>query len=175
MPKIIENVREKLIETTREQIKKYGYAGTTIRSVAKECSLGVGTVYNYFESKEKLVHAYMYKDWLTAKEQILLCSERTDDPREILICIHTVLYEYMTEHRCLFADPHASKVFADYYVKGHVFLRNQLAEILMEACNKHAKSPSELLPAFLAEEMLVWTAAGLPFENIYALQKVHFK
>lgn len=175
MPKVIENVRENLIKTTREQVKRYGYAGTTIRSVAKECSLGIGTVYNYFESKEKLIHAYMYEDWLIAMDRMAHCSEHTDDPKEILRCIHIVLYDYMIDHQCLFSDPNASRAFADYYTKGHVFLRDQLAQFLEKPCKKHAKKPLELLPAFLAEEILVWTAAGLPFEEIYALQKVHFE
>ena len=45
MPKIIENVREQLIGEAKRQIAENGYAQTTIRSVAKACGLGVGTVY----------------------------------------------------------------------------------------------------------------------------------
>ena len=46
MPKIIENVREQLLAVAKKQIGERGYANTTIRSVAGECGLAVGTVYN---------------------------------------------------------------------------------------------------------------------------------
>ena len=51
MPKIIENIREKLLEEARRQVMDQGYSTMTIRSVASVCGVGVGTVYNYFESK----------------------------------------------------------------------------------------------------------------------------
>ena len=55
MPKIIENVREQLLAEAKKQVFEHGYADTTIRSVARACGLGVGTVYNYFSSKEMLI------------------------------------------------------------------------------------------------------------------------
>ena len=63
MPKIIENLREELLAEAKRQIAERGYKNTTIRSVAAECGIAVGTVYNYFPSKEMLVAAFMYEDW----------------------------------------------------------------------------------------------------------------
>ena len=59
MPKILESVREQLLETARAQIERNGYANTTIRSVAAECGIAVGTVYNYFPSKDMLIATYV--------------------------------------------------------------------------------------------------------------------
>ena len=50
MPKIIENVRGMLIDEAKKQIATNGYENVTIRSIAKECGLGLGTFYNYFKS-----------------------------------------------------------------------------------------------------------------------------
>lgn len=175
MPKIIENVRESLIHTAREQIQKYGYAGMTVRSVAKECSLGIGTVYNYFKSKEELIHACMYEDWQRSYEKICCRCAETDEPKEILYAIHREICAFMENNRILFSDPNAAKVFAAYYVKGHAFLRGQLAENLGVVCRKHAKDFTPLLPAFLSESVLVWTAAGKSFEDIYHILKAHFE
>ena len=63
MPKIITNVREQLLTEAKRQIVETGYASTTIRSVASACNLGVGTVYNYFKSKDMLIASFMVDDW----------------------------------------------------------------------------------------------------------------
>ena len=42
MPKIIENIREQLLQEVKRQIAENGYGKTTIRSVAGACGLGVG-------------------------------------------------------------------------------------------------------------------------------------
>ena len=52
MPKIIENLREKLVREAQYQVEERGYSALTIRSVANACGVGVGTVYNYFASKD---------------------------------------------------------------------------------------------------------------------------
>ena len=56
MPKIIENLREKLVLEARHQVEELGYGALTIRSVAAACGVGVGTVYNYFPSKEAFIY-----------------------------------------------------------------------------------------------------------------------
>ena len=56
MPKIIENLPERLAEEARRQIEESGFSAMTIRSVAAGCGVGVGTVYNYFPSKEAFIY-----------------------------------------------------------------------------------------------------------------------
>ena len=63
MPKIIKNLERILLEEARNQIEASGYSAVTIRSVAAACGVGVGTVYNYYASKDELLAAYMLEDW----------------------------------------------------------------------------------------------------------------
>lgn len=44
MPKILDSMREQLLAAARRQVESNGYAKTTIRSVAAECGIAVGTV-----------------------------------------------------------------------------------------------------------------------------------
>ena len=46
MPKIIENLRERLLVEARLQVNQLGYGQITVRGIASACGVGVGTVYN---------------------------------------------------------------------------------------------------------------------------------
>ena len=86
MPKILEHVREQLLTEVRQQIEQHGYAQTTIRSVARACGVGVGTVYNYFPSKDMLIAAAVADDWYASRERFL--SPVSDYPRNMLYKIY---------------------------------------------------------------------------------------
>ena len=93
MPKIIENVREQLLSEAKKQIAEYGYSKTTIRSVAKACGLGTGTVYNYFPSKDMLIASVMAEDWMLCLKQL---EERAlDEPERIIQGIYDCLCGFM--------------------------------------------------------------------------------
>lgn len=47
--------RATVLATARRLIAERGYAGVTIRELAKECGVTVGTLYNRFESKDRLL------------------------------------------------------------------------------------------------------------------------
>lgn len=48
--------REKIMEVALELFATYGYRGTSISKIAKEASISKGLLYNYFTSKEELLH-----------------------------------------------------------------------------------------------------------------------
>ena len=82
MPKIIENVREQLLAETKRQIAENGYEKTTVRSVAGACDIGVGTVYNYFSSKDMLIASFMLEDW---KKCLLQMKQKSPEDKEIFL------------------------------------------------------------------------------------------
>lgn len=55
MPKIIDEAEKKLLAQARQQLFAAGYGGLSVRQLAKECGMAVGTVYNYFKDKDTLV------------------------------------------------------------------------------------------------------------------------
>ena len=63
MPKLIDNVRGRAIEEARSELISRGYAALTIRGIAQKLGIGVGTIYNYFPSKEYLAAGVMLEDW----------------------------------------------------------------------------------------------------------------
>lgn len=161
MPKIIENVREQLLCVAKKQIEERGYANTTIRSVAGECGLAVGTVYNYFKSKDMLIASFVVKDWNECLANIKKCS--SESPRELLEAIHTALVTFSEKHNVLFTDPDAAKVFAAVFSERHKVLRDQLAEIILPVCKT---DNAEFTSCFVAESLLTWTVAGVDFDTV---------
>ena len=59
MPKIVENVRQRILLEAKKQLEETGYGNMTIRSIASGCGIGVGTIYNYFSSKDVIVASFI--------------------------------------------------------------------------------------------------------------------
>ena len=165
MPKIIENVREQLLSEAKKQITEQGYAKTTIRSVAGSCGLGVGTVYNYFKSKDMLIATFMAEDWLKGVDEIR--SYSANEPRELLLSVYNMLSRFIEAHRMLFSDSDATKVFYTVFAERHKMLRDQIADLILPIYRNVADP--EFRSQFVAEALLTWTTAGKSFDEIYSI------
>ena len=163
MPKIIENLESRLIAEARKQIAESSYGAMTIRSVAKACGVGVGTVYNYFPSKEDLVAKHLLEDWKTCIAAISAVSTYAESPRQVVLCIYDHLNAFATRHMAIFQDETAASGFAGSFSRYHSLLRDQLAQPLRRF------SSDDFTAQFIAESLLTWTMAGKPFNEIYGI------
>ncbi len=172
MPKILENAREKVIAEARRQLVKSGYAGMTIRSVAGACGLGVGTVYNYFESKDMLIASLMLEDWQRALSSMRCGSD--GEPMAVLRNVYAAIRDFSELYSKLFADGSASAAYAGSFQVRHRQLLSQLSEILRPMCERCGKSDSKFLPEFVAEALLTWAVGGKPFEELGGILRFLF-
>ena len=167
MPKIIENLEKRLLDEAKNQIASSGYATVTIRSVAKECGVGVGTVYNYFPSKDALIATAILEDWKACLSTIQAVSEMADQAETVCRCIYENLQHFADLHASVFQDEAAAAGFAGSFSQYHSMLRSQLAQPLRKFCSDDYSSE------FLAEALLTWTMHGQNFDTLYAiLQKI---
>lgn len=160
MPKIIENLPERLAEEARRQIAESGFSAMTIRSVAKGCGVGVGTVYNYFPSKEALVATFMLTDWKECIARIQNCAGQSDGPEAVLRAIHEQLRLFMARYEPIFRDEAAAASYTGSTSGYHSVLRDQLSAPLRKFCR------DDFTAQFIAEAMLTWTVAGKAFDEI---------
>lgn len=172
MPRILANVREQLLAETKRQIETNGYSKTTIRSVAGACKVGVGTVYNYFPSKDMLIASFMLEDWLDCLQTMKECS--CADPIGFLEAIYQILCAYIDKHQALFSDSDAEKVFATAFTQRHQQLRDQLAECILPACPLHAGDDPLFFAQYIAESLLTWAVAGKSFAQLSSILKLLF-
>ena len=168
MPKIIENLKDRLIAEAEKQIEESGYGAVTIRSVAKACGVGVGTVYNYFPSKEALIATHLLVDWMECVDTITRTAKTATDPKPVLQCVYLQLVSFADRHQAIFRDEAAAASFAGSFSQYHDRLRSQLASPLRKFCD------SDFTAQFVAESLLTWSMAGKSFDTIYEILKKLF-
>ena len=163
MPKIIENLESRLIAEAKKQIEESGYGTMTIRSVAKACGVGVGTVYNYFPSKDDILATYLLGDWQNCMAAINGISMQSDAPAAVIRCTFDQLLFYADRHQAIFRDEAAAAKFAGAFSRYHGMLRAQLAAPIRKYCS------SDFLAEFIAESLLTWSMTGKSFDEIYEI------
>lgn len=162
MPKIIENLEGRLKEAARQQIRELGYSAVTIRSVASACGIGVGTVYNYYPSKDELLASWLLDEWMTCVARINCAAAEAEEPRTVACCIHEQLVGYALENRDVFQDEAAMVSCGGALRRYHKLLRSNLAQPLRRFCN------SDFQAEFVSESLLTWSLAGVEFEVIWS-------
>jgi len=63
MPKIIENLEEEIAKTSLKLFKENPYQNVSMRKIASEVGIAVGTLYNYYPNKWKLYIGVFEESW----------------------------------------------------------------------------------------------------------------
>lgn len=163
MPKIIENLPQRLIEEARRQVEEAGFSAITMRSVAKSCGVGVGTVYNYFPSKEALVASFMLEDWKKCIASIEGVAARSQTLEPVLRIIYEKLTLFMEQYDPIFRDSSAAASYTGSTSRYHSVLRSQLSAPVRKFCR------DDFTAEFIAEAVLSWTVAGKDFDELKAV------
>lgn len=86
--KVDELKKQYILQIANEYFTNYGYEGTQIDKIAKELSIGVGTIYGYFKSKEGLFLAWLSTIIDDGYEKLLKDSKHLTNPKEKLsLCV----------------------------------------------------------------------------------------
>ncbi len=163
MPKILSDPKRNMLLEVEKLLSQGGCAAVTVRAVAQGCGVGVGTVYNYFPSKEALLAEHLLTDWrqcIAGIEDVSRCSS-TAEP--VACCIHVSLLQFSDRHKAVFQDESARSAFVGSFSQYHTLLRSQLAAPLRPFCE------SDFAAQFAAEALLTWTLAGKKFQEIWEL------
>ena len=155
MPKLLDNIKEKAIEEARREMLSDGYRAMTIRRVAKELGIAVGTLYNYFSSKEYLEACVMLEDW-QAQIHAFEAEPDTDDASEVIRRLFEMVSDFTSRFR-------RSWVQYEEHDRSES-MRNQYHKVLVEqlGCYINAAVPGreDWLAPFLAELVLRFGSDG---------------
>ena len=162
MPKIIENLEQRLKAAAKQQIRSVGYGAMTIRSVATACGIGVGTVYNYYPSKDALLAAWLLEEWKVCVALVEGEAASAAQPEAVARCIHDHLKDYAWRNRFVFMDEAARDSWGGSYRQYHPLMRSQLAAPLRRFCD------TDFQAEFISESLLTWSLSGMDFDTIWA-------
>ena len=99
MPKIIPDLKEKIIAGGRKLMLSGDPKALSLRAISNECGIAVGTVYNYFTGKDQLIVSVLMDDWLKALDKMQAHSIRAKSFEAGLENIYDDLVEFIAVYR----------------------------------------------------------------------------
>jgi AcrR family transcriptional regulator len=99
MPKIIENLEEEIAKTSLKLFRNNSYQNVSMRKIASEVNIAVGTLYNYYPNKWALYIEVFEESW---KETYQILKENCKNTEEnYLINYLKVLYSEMKKKKSI--------------------------------------------------------------------------
>ncbi len=95
MPKILPNLHEEILMVGRDLLDESGYQEFSMRAVAAHCGIGVGTLYNYFPSKQQMVAAILRADWEVHLRRMAQIARQSMPERERLLGLYGEMCAFM--------------------------------------------------------------------------------
>jgi AcrR family transcriptional regulator len=170
MPKIVEEAKEKIVTSAKTQLFKHGYAEMTLRSVANSCGIAVGTIYNYFPSKEALVGSIMAEDWKCSHAEMEKKYDGAESLQQGIRAIYDELKLFSDLYAPVWADYMQSGNSLEHYGDRHLMLRHQIEEMLSQMFTRFGQQAEKDLIPLLSE--LIISAAVQKDIEYRQLQKI---
>ncbi len=166
MPKKLDNIREKAIAETRKILDEQGYGALAMRDIAKKCEIAVGTMYNYFPSKEYLTGCVVLEDWKVTYENMLSIAASADTIHHGLSGIYEQMYAFVIQHQYLTSfDGGNSKTPVDFHER-HLVLLKQMESLLQMMEKRFGYSVEDAINTFLAESILSFSVKKYTYSQI---------
>ena len=167
MPKRIAEVREKMIAHARQALLHEGPSALTIRSTASACGVAVGTVYNYFPSKETLIEAVILADWEVMIKGLRGELTQAEDALESLRVICDALQTFAVTYSDVLSIPPTRLNANEAFYRRHGVFVEQLCGLIQPVILRCDCLYHPVLPEFLAEALLVLAVdPEKHFENV---------
>jgi len=137
MPKLYDDLKETIIKNAKDIIVEKGYCRLSMREVAKRAKIAVGTIYNYFPTKDALVSELMYQYWM---EFILAIKQLQEDDHDLFYRLketYHVLESFIDKFKdCWLKLNGTEKGMA----KEHHKQKNQVMDLFLETIEQEIKA-----------------------------------
>lgn len=186
MPKIYEDLRKQILKHAKEIIVKNGYRKLNMRDVASKSGIAIGTIYNYFPTKDALVSEVMYGYWMDFILETKRIANTQDDLFTKLRSIYKILEEFIDifKENWLKLDKNENGMTKEHYKQKNEII-HFFMEIIQEAVKEQRKKSKmdndinisdEDLAEFIAHNiMMIAQIRELKYDTFERILKQYFQ
>ena len=103
MPKIISGLDTKLLSIAKKIVSAEGYDALSMKAIAKESKIAVGTIYNYYPDKNSLLSDIVADNWKILSSSLESKIEGLATVEEGIKLLYEAFISFSLEHQSLFA------------------------------------------------------------------------
>ncbi len=130
MPKIIDGLGDRILAAARERLLTGDLSDFSLRGIAQDCGIAVGTIYNYYKDKEQLLGAVMAKDWMEELREMKHTPENAEDPADGVLRIYRAVRSFSLRYEKIWGSYPTGAGFGSRFRAGHRMLLSQIRDIL---------------------------------------------
>ncbi|MCQ2770631.1 MAG: TetR/AcrR family transcriptional regulator [Clostridia bacterium] len=164
MPKIIDNLRDNILKVSKQMLLNEGYIALTMRKISCECHVALGTLYNYFPSKDMIVAAIMLEDWKKVTEEFEKASIEASSAIEGIKTLYTAIEEFSNRYSPAWSEYKGDPVSQS--PDKHQMLIFSISGKMSNLLNRFNLNYDPYLSEFLSETILRHASYGQKYEKI---------
>lgn len=154
MPKIIEDVKNKILRAARERLLRGDLSSFSARGIAEDCGIAVGTIYNYYRDKENLLAAVMAQDWQAEMEKAGEAVAAAPSVEAGILCLYEAMVAFSRVYESVWAAYPTGEGFGSLYRTRHKLLLSQIEGQLTALYSRFGPVPEEGRRILLSELIL---------------------
>lgn len=154
MPKVIEHLREKILESAKTRVLRDGYRVLTIRDIADDCEIATGTVYNYFPSKDAMIAAVQLDDWKVALQRMREGIAKAETLSQGLFIVRDEIVAFSDIYRGMWESHTVDMGRNGEFAQRHRMIARQLTEVIRPLVDRMFPKAPEKAALLLAENIL---------------------
>lgn len=179
MPKIIENLRETIVQEGRKLLSNKEYKELNVREIAKNCNIALGTFYNYFSTKDELILEIVREDWRKISDLIERLKSMDEPCKEKIRKIYISLELFISSYISIFIE---MAMLNNYSYENHMsndkfhLLYGKTSELIdIEKAKNHIHSPLssyQLAQLIMSNLIYLNTNKYISFDELYDSFKI---
>ncbi|MDM8271522.1 TetR/AcrR family transcriptional regulator [Thermophilibacter provencensis] len=126
MPKLIPNLRKRILEQADLLLRTEGYRALSMRELARRCNVSPGTIYNHFADKDEIIATITLADWRHVIEDMERAAQEATSLAPGLTELCCVLDGFTARYRHVWEQYDGVPV-TGYVARFHRELRSQIA------------------------------------------------
>ena len=143
--------REKILQAALELFAHHGYAGTSVRMLAREVGVSQGLIYNYFDGKKDVLRAIFERSMDDVMVSFAQAAE-AKAPGERLDRLVRAAFDVVAQNRPFWRltyqlrmQPGVLEDVADHVAESTEHIRGHIAEILEELGSRSPETHARVL------------------------------